>query len=174
MARTKQDVVAAKDASNSPPPIAKAAAGVKKPTGRPRGRPKSDNPRKPYVPTGRPRGRPKGTTKAVAVAKAVDDPSTTTPEAPRRRGRPRKGEASPSKTPQATPKTTPKTTPKSAAKVTGKGTGKRGRPRKNAVPEPEEDQLDAEVEGDVETEDNLDAAKGAASDEESGDEYASE
>lgn len=42
-----------------------STGGVKKayvPTGKPRGRPKSDNP-KTYVPTGKPRGRPKGSTK---------------------------------------------------------------------------------------------------------------
>ncbi|KAL6402505.1 hypothetical protein AUP68_14985 [Ilyonectria robusta] len=118
MARTKQDVVAAKEAADASPRIAKSDGGVKKPSGRPRGRPRGDNPPKVYVPTGRPRGRPKGITKAkpAAVAKAVADGDAT-----RRRGRPRKGDATPVKS----PKTTPKTTPKSA--------GRRGRPRKLPV-----------------------------------------
>ncbi|KAK3190608.1 hypothetical protein K4F52_003299 [Lecanicillium sp. MT-2017a] len=78
------------DASNAPAKRGRGRPpkdGVKKapyvPTGRPRGRPKSDNP-KTYVPTGRPRGRPKGSVKSPATAPK--------PSSGRGRGRPRKSE----------------------------------------------------------------------------------
>ncbi|KAH7152413.1 hypothetical protein B0J13DRAFT_263200 [Dactylonectria estremocensis] len=149
MARTKQSVAAAKDAPEDSPRIAKSDAGVKKPTGRPRGRPRGDNPPKVYVPTGRPRGRPKGTTKSkaktAAVAKAVADGD----DAPKRRGRPRKSDAT-----DATPAKSPKVT-------TPKSTSKRGRPRRLPVEaaknesENDDDKPDA-VTG-AETEDDDDA-----------------
>ena len=113
MARTKEDVVAA-DTAVAPrgrgrPSKASKTNGVKKgpyvPTGRPRGRPKSDGPlkTKPYVPTGRPRGRP------VKVKRPAPNGG---------KGRPRKNPDAP------LPTTTVSTTPK-----------KRGRPSKKAAEE---------------------------------------
>ncbi|KAH7318662.1 hypothetical protein B0I35DRAFT_512244 [Stachybotrys elegans] len=86
-----------------------STGGVTKSTsGRGRGRPKSDNPKpaKPYVSTGRPRGRPKGSTKKAGAGASTTPkkPPTLNPDGSvRKRGRPRKSDAS-----------TAATTPKSA------------------------------------------------------------
>ncbi|KAM0260730.1 hypothetical protein ACHAQJ_002646 [Trichoderma viride] len=106
MARTKEDAkaAAANDASADVAHQATQDAGVKKPLGRGRGRPKSaipKSPTKPYVPTGRPRGRPKGTfkkggeakaKKAAAAAAAKKAAGPLAPGEKRGRGRPRKSD----------------------------------------------------------------------------------
>jgi high mobility group AT-hook protein 2 len=110
--------------------------GVKKaayvPTGRPRGRPKSDNP-KTYVPTGKPRGRPKGSTKPAASA-------TAKPSTGRGRGRPRKSEAV-----EETPKADA-TEPKRA----------KGRPRKSDAAAEE---VDADGEDVKDVEENIESGR---------------
>jgi high mobility group AT-hook protein 2 len=102
MARTKEDAKAANNEAAADIALQQAAqdAGVKKPSGRGRGRPKSAIPKpppQPYVPTGRPRGRPKGTfkkggeakAKAAAAKKAI---AALAPGEKRGRGRPRKSD----------------------------------------------------------------------------------
>ncbi|KAH6611083.1 hypothetical protein Trco_001103 [Trichoderma cornu-damae] len=99
MARTKDEARAAGNDAHGD--IATHDSGVKKTSsGRPRGRPKSTNPKsptKPYVPTGRPRGRPKGSfKKAGSEAKPKAPKKPSAPLAPgqkRGRGRPRKSDA---------------------------------------------------------------------------------
>ncbi len=109
--------------------------GVKKaayvPTGRPRGRPKSDNP-KTYVPTGRPRGRPKGSTKVTTGATAPK------PSSGRARGRPRKSEGG---------------AEDKAASEEGGAKRSRGRPRKSDAAAEGGDDVDGDAEGDAEGED---------------------
>lgn len=114
--------------------------GVKKaayvPTGRPRGRPKSDNP-KTYVPTGRPRGRPKGSTKPAASA-------TPKPSTGRGRGRPRKSEGG-------------EETPKADANESKRA---RGRPRKSdATPDATAEEGDAEGEDVKGEEENVESGR---------------
>ncbi|KAL7949091.1 hypothetical protein V8C42DRAFT_313263 [Trichoderma barbatum] len=101
MARTRDDAKAtANDAAADITRQPTEDAGVKKtPSGRPRGRPKSANPKspsKPYVPTGRPRGRPKGSFKTKAGKEKANTPKKpSAPLAPgqkRGRGRPRKSD----------------------------------------------------------------------------------
>ncbi|KAL7797544.1 hypothetical protein V8C37DRAFT_369818 [Trichoderma ceciliae] len=102
MARTKDEAKAAgNEATADISHQASQDAGVKKAsTGRPRGRPKSANPKTPtgpYVPTGRPRGRPKGTFKKGGEAKAKGPKKPSAPVEPgqkRGRGRPRKSDVS--------------------------------------------------------------------------------
>ncbi|PNY29707.1 Uncharacterized protein TCAP_00367 [Tolypocladium capitatum] len=135
-------------------------------TGRPRGRPKSDNPKtKVYVPTGRPRGRPPGSGKKkrgpVAKANGAATPQGTS--GPGKRGRPRKSDAGEAAAAAAAAAATPTTK------------GKRGRPASKKSLEPEADQdEDVEVDGDTEPEpvsddgsdDVEDVADGATDDDE--------
>ncbi|PHH71862.1 hypothetical protein CDD83_5081 [Cordyceps sp. RAO-2017] len=122
MARTKEDATGeSTPRGRGRPSLGSAGDGVKKsyvPTGRPRGRPKSDNPKaKSYVPTGRPRGRPKGSGKKKSAGGGVAPAATAASSTPKaasgtgKRGRPRKSDAG----------------------ETPKVKGKRGRPSKKSL-----------------------------------------
>lgn len=109
MARTKEEATTSDATPRGRGRPRRSSDGVRKgyvPTGRPRGRPKSDNPKpKTYVPTGRPRGRPKGSGKrtgdaaAAEAAPAKSKAATPKAVAASKRGRPRKSDAA-----DATPK----------------------------------------------------------------------